>query len=112
MSQGGPPPGPPPGEHGDRRRDRGEDRADSLRGVIRSIDTDAQTLEISDPDRGGTVRGEGQIPEPDTPPYFGPTQGALLLFKIQTESLSNRPLEVKIVNPVNESETASAELDV
>jgi len=77
VSQGGPPPGPPPGEHGDRRRDRdrGEDRADSLRGVIRSIDTDAQTLEISDPDRGGTVtvgyddhtpvRFQGQLYSPD-----------------------------------------------
>src|SRR5947199_719461 len=51
VSQGGPRPGPPPGEHGDRRRDRdrGEERADSLQGVIRAIDTDAQTLEI---DRG------------------------------------------------------------
>jgi hypothetical protein len=62
--------------------------------------------------RGGLVQGKGQIPEPDTPPYFGPTQGALLLFKIQTESLNNRPLEVKIANPVNAFEAASAELDV
>jgi hypothetical protein len=61
---------------------------------------------------GGVVQGKGQIPEPDTPPYFGPTQGAMLLFKIQTESLSNRPLEVKIADPLNPSETASAELDV
>lgn len=56
VSQGGPPPGlppgeyPPPGEPGGQPRDRGESRADRLQGVIRSIDTDAQTLEI---DRGG-----------------------------------------------------------
>jgi hypothetical protein len=62
--------------------------------------------------RGGNIRGKGQIPEPDTVPYFGPTQGELLLFKIQNESLNNRPLEVKIANPQKPSETASAELDV
>ncbi|HEY2291739.1 MAG TPA: DUF5666 domain-containing protein [Thermoanaerobaculia bacterium] len=58
VSQGGPPPGeqpppgvqPPPGEPGGRPHDRGEDHADRLQGIIRSIDTDAQTLEI---DRGG-----------------------------------------------------------
>ena len=47
VSQGGPPP-PEPGGYGD--RDRGEERAGSLRGIIRSVDTDAQTLEL---DRGG-----------------------------------------------------------
>jgi len=72
VSQGGPPP-PGPGGYGD--RDRGEDRAGSLRGVIRSIDTDSQTLEISDSDRGGTVtvgyddhtpvRFQGQLYTPD-----------------------------------------------
>jgi uncharacterized protein DUF5666 len=53
VSQGGPPPGeqPPPGEPGAAPRDRGESRADRLQGIIRSIDTDAQTLEIVD--RGG-----------------------------------------------------------
>jgi hypothetical protein len=45
-------------------------------------------------------------------PSFGPTQGALLLYKIQTVSLDNRPLEFKIVDPTNPAEKASAELDV
>lgn len=57
VSQGGPPPGeqPSPGEPGSPPRERGEDRADRLQGVIRSIDTDAHTLEVADPYRGGTV---------------------------------------------------------
>ena len=36
----------------------------------------------------------------------------LLLYKIQIVSLDNRPLELKIVDPRNPSQTASAELDV
>jgi hypothetical protein len=62
--------------------------------------------------RGGVVRPEGQIPEPDTTTYFSPTQGALLLYKIKVSSLDNRPLEIKIVNPEDVAEKASAELDV
>jgi|SRR5271165_2230100 len=62
--------------------------------------------------RGGVVPPNGQLPIPDTTASFGPTQGALMLFKIQVVSLDNRPLELKIVNPENPSESASAELDV
>lgn len=62
--------------------------------------------------RGGTVPAKGQLPEPDTTPNSGPTQGALLLFKIRVVSLDNRPLELKIVDPEDEAQTASAELDV
>ena len=72
VSQGGPPQGGS-GDRGDQRRD--EDRGEGLRGVIRSIDTEAQTLEISDSDRGGTVtvgyddhtpvRFQGQLYNPD-----------------------------------------------
>jgi hypothetical protein len=62
--------------------------------------------------RGGTVPGKGQLPEPDTTANSGPTQGSLLLFKIQVVSLDNRPLELKIVDPEDPAETASAELDV
>ena len=42
----------------------------------------------------------------------GPTQGALLLYKIQITSIDNRPLKVRIVDPSDASQTASAELDV
>jgi hypothetical protein len=62
--------------------------------------------------RGGVVRAEGQIPEPGSTAANGGTQGALLLYKVQVVSLDNRPLQLKIVNPENAAESASAELDV
>jgi hypothetical protein len=62
--------------------------------------------------RPGPVPAKGQIPVPDTTAALGPTQGALLLYKIQVVSLDNRPLELKIVDPSDPAETASAELDV
>jgi hypothetical protein len=62
--------------------------------------------------RGGTVRGKGQLPEPDTPAYSGPSQGALLLYKIKVVSLDNRPLEIRIKDPEDPARGASAELDV
>jgi hypothetical protein len=34
------------------------------------------------------------------------------LYKIQLISLDNRPLEIRIANPSDPAETASAELDV
>ncbi len=62
--------------------------------------------------RPGTVPAKSQIPRPGTVPAdFGP-QGALLLFKIKIVSLDNRPMEVKITNPENPAESASAILDV
>jgi len=62
--------------------------------------------------RPGLVPAKGQLPIADTTANSGPTQGALLLYRIQTVSLDNRPLELKIVDPSNASQTASAELDV
>jgi hypothetical protein len=62
--------------------------------------------------RPGLVPAKGQLPQPDTTAALGPTQGALLLYKIQTVSLDNRPLQIKIVDPTNPAQTASAELDV
>jgi len=62
--------------------------------------------------RAGMVPAKGQIPEPGTTAADGATQGALLLYKISVYSLDNRPLELKIVDPSNPSQTASAELDV
>ncbi|HEX5223685.1 MAG TPA: hypothetical protein VFW29_01020 [Solirubrobacteraceae bacterium] len=62
--------------------------------------------------RAGSVPGKSQLPPPDTTADAGPTQGALLLFKIRTVSLDNRPLELKITNPTDLAESASAELDV
>jgi hypothetical protein len=62
--------------------------------------------------RGGIVPAKGQLPLLNTTPAFGPTQGSMLLYKIQVVSLDNRPLELKITNPADLAESASAELDV
>jgi hypothetical protein len=62
--------------------------------------------------RAGSVPSKGRLPAADTVAADGTTQGALLLFKIQTVSLDNRPLKLTIVDPADAAETASAELDV
>jgi hypothetical protein len=62
--------------------------------------------------RGGTVAAQGRLPESDTIAAADPVQGALLLYKIQIVSLDNRPLKIKIVDPTDATQTASAELDV
>jgi hypothetical protein len=62
--------------------------------------------------RAGTVPANSRLPAPDTVAANGDTQGALLLFKIRTVSLDNRPLKLTIVDPQDAAETASAELDV
>jgi len=62
--------------------------------------------------RAGMVPAKGQLPEPSSTAASGPTQGALLLYKIHIVSLDNRPLKLRIANPSDPGETASAELDV
>jgi hypothetical protein len=62
--------------------------------------------------RGGLVPAKSQLPLPESVASSGATNGALLLYKIQVVSLDNRPLELKIVDPNNPTQTASAELDV
>jgi hypothetical protein len=62
--------------------------------------------------RGGLVPAKGQLPVPDSIADSGPTQGALLLYKLSLSSLDNRPLTLRIANPGDPAETASAELDV
>ena len=62
--------------------------------------------------RGGIVRSKNMLPIPGTPSRVFGSQGQLLLFKIATISLDNRPLEIHIVNPLNPHSSASAELDV
>jgi hypothetical protein len=62
--------------------------------------------------RPGPVPPKNQIPTPGTVDDSFGTQGALLLYKIQIVSLDNRPLILKIADPENPSESASAELDV
>jgi len=62
--------------------------------------------------RAGPVGPSSVVLPADTTAQFGPTQGSLLLFKIKVVSLDNRPLKVKIVDPLDPTETASAVLDV
>jgi hypothetical protein len=62
--------------------------------------------------RGGLLAPKDRIPELDTVAANGPIQGSVLLYKIKVVSLDNRPIEVKIIDPLNPGETASAELDV
>ena len=62
--------------------------------------------------KAGTVPAKEHLPIADSIAFEGPTQGALLLFKIQIVSLDDRPLKIKIVDPDDSAETATAELDV
>lgn len=62
--------------------------------------------------RGGLLGPKERLPALNTVAANGATQGALLLYKIKIVSLDNRPLELKIVDPLDPSQTASAELDV
>jgi hypothetical protein len=61
---------------------------------------------------GGLVPAKGQLPGAGSIAAAGATQGMMLLYKIHIVSLDNRPLELKIVDPTDASQTASAELDV
>jgi hypothetical protein len=58
------------------------------------------------------LAAKAQLPAPNTIAANGPTQGALLLYKIKVISLDNRPLTIKIADPLASTQTASAELDV
>jgi hypothetical protein len=62
--------------------------------------------------RAGMVPPKNQIPLPGTVADDDPAEGLVMLYKIQIVSLDNRPLELKILNPENPAESASAELDV
>jgi len=62
--------------------------------------------------RPGNVSGHGLIPTPDSPASESTIQGSLLLFKIPTRNLENRPLELSIVSPEAPREVATVDLDV
>ena len=62
--------------------------------------------------RAGNVGPKSLIPAPDSPPSDGTIQGSLLLFKIPTRNLENRPLELSIASPENAREIATVDLDI
>jgi hypothetical protein len=61
--------------------------------------------------RGGRIGPHGLIPVPDSPPAETTIQGSLLLFRIPTTNLENRPLELSIRAP-GVTEEATVDLDV
>ncbi|MDA0184956.1 hypothetical protein OJ997_31925 [Solirubrobacter phytolaccae] len=50
------------------------------------------------------------LPLPDTAAASGPIQGSLILYRLKTDSLQNRPLKLEIEKPG--SETAEIDLDL
>ena len=62
--------------------------------------------------RGGTLEPKDVLPAPDSPAGQGSIQGALLLFKIPTRNLENRPLELSIRSAAAPGKTATVDLDV
>jgi hypothetical protein len=66
---------------------------DTQENVFRAVPLDASVNEfayVADP-----IPPKGLIPQPDSTAAVGPIQGALLLFKVKTSSLQNRPLELR-----------------
>ena len=52
------------------------------------------------------------LPNVQEPAGQGPVQGSLLLFKLTNETLQNRPLEFRIINPKNPEDVGIVDLDV
>ncbi|MDP9189359.1 MAG: hypothetical protein M3O25_08935 [Actinomycetota bacterium] len=60
-------------------------------------------------DLGGIIEAGGEAPDADTAAASGPTQGAILLFLVDQEVSSNRPLDLIILA---EGEEGLVELDI
>jgi hypothetical protein len=52
------------------------------------------------------------LPDPNSPAGEGVIQGSLVLFKITTEALANRPVEFRINSPTNADEVGIVDLDI
>ena len=66
---------------------------DTQENVFRPVPLDPEVNDfvyVPDP-----IPPKGLIPQPDSTASTGPIQGALLLFKVKTSSLQNRPLEFR-----------------
>jgi len=55
--------------------------------------------------------GQPLLPDPESPAGTGPTQGAMLLFKLNTSVYGNRPLQLEITPP-DGGDPASVVLDL
>jgi hypothetical protein len=56
------------------------------------------------------LRHANVLPTPDTAAASGPIQGSLILFRLKTDSLQNRPLKLEIEQ--NGAETGEVDLDL
>jgi hypothetical protein len=52
------------------------------------------------------------LPNSESPAGSGPIQGSLILFKLTTTSLANRPLEFRIISPTDPTNVGVVDLDV
>ena len=52
------------------------------------------------------------VPSPNSPAGEGVIQGSLILFKLTTEALANRPLELKIQSPALPDDVGIVDLDI
>ena len=66
---------------------------DTLETVYRPIPLDTEINQFAY--KPEPIRPKGLIPVPDSVAATGPVQGSLLLFKVKTSSLQNRPLEFR-----------------
>jgi hypothetical protein len=55
---------------------------------------------------------QGVLPVPDSPPAETTIQGSLLLFRIPYSNFQNRPLVLKITDPLDPARSAEIDLDV
>ncbi len=58
------------------------------------------------------LRPQTVLPSPFSPAGEGVIQGSLILFKITTEALANRPLEFKIQSPALPDDVGIVDLDI
>jgi hypothetical protein len=59
-----------------------------------------------------TLAPKTVVPSQNSPAGQGVIQGSLILFKVTTESLANRPLEFKITSPSQPDNVGIVDLDV
>jgi hypothetical protein len=62
--------------------------------------------------RSVTVPPDKVVPLPDSPAGQSTIQGSLLLFKVPYANFQNRPLVLKVFDPVNPAQSAEVDLDV
>ena len=83
---------------------------DTQENVYRPIPLDAdQPVRL--PGRS-TCRADTVLPLPTRAAGQGPIQGSLLLFKLKTDSLQNRPLELRLSKASGRPRPANLDLDV